>query len=97
MAFKLTNASTMFQRLMNAIFKSYLRKFVLVFYDDILEYSRNLQIYVKHLGMLFATMEENLLFAKRFKCSFEGAHIEYLDYIISVLGISTHPSKASLG
>lgn len=78
---------------MNATSKPYLRKFVLVFFDVILVYSRNLQEYVKHLGMVFATMEENLSFAKISKCCFGGAHIQYLDRIISVQGVLTESSK----
>ncbi|GJU95853.1 glycoside hydrolase, catalytic domain-containing protein [Tanacetum coccineum] len=64
MPFGLTNAPSTFQALMNDFFKAYLRKFTLVFFDDILIYSKSLPEHVQHLTMILQTMRTNQLFAK---------------------------------
>lgn len=59
MMFGLTNAPTTFQGMMNAIFKQHLRKFVRVFFDDILSYNLNLHEHLTQLETVFAAMKEN--------------------------------------
>lgn len=93
MPFGLTNAPTTFHGLMNTVFKQHLRKFILVFFDDIFIYSLNIQEHLHHLDVVFATMKENSLLTKRSKFSFGGEQIEYLGYIISGQGVSTDPVK----
>lgn len=78
---------------MNDIFASYLRKFVLVFYDDILVYSKGLKDHVIHLSKVLALLRKNQLFAKRSKCFFGQTQVEYLGHIISQEGVATDPSK----
>ena len=70
MPFGLINAPATFQNLMNTIFRQLLRKFVLVFFNDILVYSKTQQDHVHHLSEVMRLMEDHQLFSKRSKCSF---------------------------
>jgi hypothetical protein len=70
MPFGLTKAPTTFQTLMNKVLAEFLRKFTLVFFDDILVYNTSLSEHVTHLRTILQGLRENKLFAKRNKCSF---------------------------
>eukprot|EP00252_Welwitschia_mirabilis_P027403 TRINITY_DN9389_c0_g4_i1.p1 TRINITY_DN9389_c0_g4~~TRINITY_DN9389_c0_g4_i1.p1 ORF type:complete len:157 (+),score=15.86 TRINITY_DN9389_c0_g4_i1:430-900(+) len=83
MPFGLTNALATFQCLMNQILAKFLRKFILVFFDDILVYSRSLQSHLKHLKLVFSRLKEHQLFVKQKKFSFRQPKVEYLGHIIS--------------
>lgn len=96
MPFGLTNAPATFQCLMNSIFAPYLRKFVLVFMDDILVYSHSLAEHVTHLELVFATLQLHQLYTKRRKCTFAVDRVEYLGHIISSAGVSTDPNKTKV-
>lgn len=93
MPFGLTNAPSTFQSLMNHVFRPMLRKFVLVFFDDILVYSPDLPSHLQHLEEVFITLQQNHLKVKQSKCSFAQPKVEYLGHIISGLGVSVDPSK----
>ncbi|RLN03399.1 uncharacterized protein C2845_PM13G02930 [Panicum miliaceum] len=95
MPFGLTNAPAIFQCLMNDVLDPFLRKFVLVFLDDILIYSPTLELHVVHLRQVLSKLRDHKLYMKRSKCSFAQTTLEYLAHVIYDKGISTDTSKTA--
>jgi hypothetical protein len=95
MPFGLTNAPTTFQCIMNAVLAPFLRKFVMVFLDDILVHSPSFETHLEDLELVFLKLREDQLFMKTSKCSFAKAQLEYLEHIISSKIVATDPSKTS--
>jgi hypothetical protein len=93
MSFGLTNAPTYFMYLMNSIFLHELDKFMVVFIDDILVYSKNEAEHAKHLHMLLQRLREHRLYAKLSKCDFWLKEIKFLGHTISEGGIAVDPDK----
>jgi hypothetical protein len=79
--------------LMNSIFNQYLDKFVLVFIDDILVYSKIEEEHEEHLKIVLQTLREHKLYAKFDKCNFYQRKIQYLGHVISKDGIEVDPEK----
>ena len=82
MPFGLTNAPATFQAAMNKLFQPFLRKFVLVFFDDIIIYNRTWKKHLEHLSQVLAILEENKFYAKRSKCTFGNEEVDYLGHKI---------------
>lgn len=91
--FGLTNAPATFMCLMNSVFHQYLDKFVLIFIDDILIYSRNIKEHEEHLRIVLQTLREHQLYGKFSKCDFYKEQIQYLGHIITKEGIVVDPEK----
>jgi hypothetical protein len=72
---------------MNHIFKPYLRKFILVFFDDILVYSGDMRSHLSHLKTTLELLRQNNLFAKMSKCKFGSDEVEYLGHIVTAQGV----------
>ena len=86
--FGYTNALTTFMCLMNSVFSRYLDKFVLVFLDDMLIYSKNEEEHEEHLRLTLQFLREHKLYAKLSKCDFYKDRIHCLGHIILDEGIS---------
>ena len=91
--FGLTNALGVFMSLMNGVFREYLDKFVQVFIDDILIYSRTTEEHDEHLRLVLQCLREHKLYGKLSKCSFYQSRIHYLGHVISDEGIVMDPAK----
>jgi hypothetical protein len=91
--FGLTNTPTTFMCLMNSIFSEYLDKFVVVFIDDILVYSKMEEEHEEHLRIVLQTLRKHKLYANFDKCDFYQKEIQYLGHIISAEGIVVDPEK----
>src|SRR5262249_38028824 len=91
--FGLTNAPAAFMDLMNRVFRPYLDKFVVVFIDDILVYSKRKEEHEKHLAVVLHVLRENQLYAKLSKCEFWFDKVCFLDHVISKEGIQVDPQK----
>ena len=93
MSFGLTNAPTYFMYLMNSMFMPELDKFVVMFIEDILIYSKNEVDHVEHLRVVLSRLREHKLYAKFSKCEFWLKKVPFLGHILSEDGISVDPSK----
>jgi hypothetical protein len=95
MFFGSTNAPAYFMYLMNKIFMEFLDKFVVVFIDDILIYSKNEEEHEEHLRLVLQKLREHELYTKFSKCEFWLKEVSFLCHIITNGGIAVHPSKVS--
>ncbi|XP_052735054.1 uncharacterized protein LOC108319991 [Vigna angularis] len=93
MPFGVTNTPAVFMDYMNRIFWPYLDKFVVVFIDDILIYSKTQAEHEEHLRAVLSVLREKELYAKLSKCEFWMKEVQFLGHIVSVGGISVDPAK----
>ncbi|KAK1679505.1 hypothetical protein QYE76_040353 [Lolium multiflorum] len=93
MSFGLTNAPAYFMNLMNKIFMDFLDKFVVVFIDDILIYSKSEEEHEQHLEVVLETLRQHQLYAKFSKCEFWLKEVGFLGHILSAGGIAVDPAK----
>jgi hypothetical protein len=93
MAFGLCNAPATFQALMNDVLRPFLCRFVLVFFDDILIYSKTWADHLRYLRAVFSELRHQQLFVKRTKCAFGAFSVPYLGHVISEAGVAMDPAK----
>jgi hypothetical protein len=93
MSFGLMNAPAHFMYLMNSVFMTELDKFVVVYIDDILVYSKSTKDHEEHLRVVLQQLRDHQLYAKFNKCEFWISEVSFLGHVISSEGIDVDPSK----
>ena len=94
--FGVTNAPQAFSAALSKIFQGFLGKFVLLYLNDILIFSRTPEEHLQHLDMVLQRLEENRLYVKRSKCEFNMPEVHYLGHIVSADGIKVDPRKTQV-
>src|SRR3954471_2352763 len=95
MSFGLTNAPAYFMGMMNKVFMDFLDKFVVVFIDDILIYSKSEEEHEQHLRAMLERLRAHHLYAKFSKCEFCLKEVGFLGHILSAQGVVVDPSKVA--
>jgi hypothetical protein len=93
MSFGLTNAPAYFMYLMNKVFMEYLDRFIVVFIDDILVFSKTMEEHEGHLRLVLEKLRSNQLYAKFSKCEFWLTEVAFLGHVISAGGVSVNLGK----
>jgi hypothetical protein len=93
MPFGLCNAPSTFQSLMNHVFCPFLHHFVLVFFDDILIYSKTWTNHLAHVNRVLHLLSRHQIFLKQSKCDFGASKVEYLGHLVGKVGVMVDPKK----
>jgi hypothetical protein len=93
MSFGLTNVSVTFQAMMNNILRPFLKRFVLVFFDDILIFSSSWVEHLWHVHLVLSKLQEHCLFIKKSKCAFGTSSVAYLSHTILAKGVTMDEDK----
>ena len=93
MSFGLTNAPTTFMDFIHRVFQPYLDRFVVVFVDDILIYSKFEEEHEGHLRIVLQILRDHQLYAKFSKCKFWLTKVRFLGHMVLALGVSMDPDK----
>lgn len=93
MPFGLCNAPSTFQATMNKLLQPFLRKFIIVFFDDILVCNTSLEYHIQHLECVFTTLLQEEYFLKQSKCALAQRQLNYLGHVVSASGVNPEPSK----
>ena len=93
MPFGLSNAPSTFQRLMNEVLRPFIGRFVVVYFDDTLVYSRTRMDHLQHLREVCTALQKEKLYAHTKKCSFFTTEVIFLGFILSARDVSADPAK----
>jgi hypothetical protein len=96
MPFSLTNVPATFQALMNDILRPFLRRFILVFFNDILIYSSSWSEHLRHVHLVFEQLQAHKLYLKKSKCFFDARSVAYLGHVISADGVAMDGEKVQV-